>query len=110
MDFLLDSLLVFIIWTSMGIIIGAVLGIAVGQIKNNFKPLTKSFVQIFGIIGSVIGLVGFFVFMYLGNSRHGYVAFSIIDFIIGATLFLIASIPIYYLWFNKKVITNDNDR
>ena len=64
----------------MGIIIGAVLGIAVGQIKNNFKPLTKSFVQIFGIIGSVIGLVGFFVFMYLGNSGHGYVAFSIIDF------------------------------
>ena len=94
----------------MGIIIGAVLGIAVGQIKNNFKPLTKSFVQIFGIIGSVIGLVGFIVFMYLGNSGHGYVAFSIIDFIIGATLFLIASIPIYYLWFNKKIITNDNDR
>ena len=100
----------FIIWTSMGIIIGAVLGVTVGQLKNNFKPLTKSFVQFFGIIGSVIGLLSFFLFMYLGNSEHGYVAFSIIDFIIGVTLPLIASIPIYYLWFHKKVITNDNDR
>ena len=100
----------FIIWTSMGIIIGAVLGVTVGQLKNNFKPLTKSFVQFFGIIGSVIGLLSFFLFMYLGNSGHGYVAFSIIDFIIGVTLSLIASIPIYYLWFHQKVITNDNDR
>mgnify|MGYP001441447543 CR=1 FL=1 len=102
MEFFLDSFLAFIIWTSAGILVGTALGGIIGKIKNNIKPVTKSFVRFFGAIGVTLGLTSFCSFFYLGTSGHGYVAFSISDYILGASLFLVSSIPIYFLWFYRS--------
>jgi hypothetical protein len=101
MELFLDRLIVFIIWTSMGVIVGAVSGVTIGQIIKKVKSVTRVFVLIFGGIGLIIGLVSFSAFMDLGNSGPSYVDFPMLDFVIGITLSLIGSIPIYYLWFRK---------
>ena len=102
MEFFLDRLIFFIIWTSMGVIVGAVSGVTIGQIIKKVKSVTKVFVLIFGGIGLIIGLVSFSAFMDLGNPGPSYVDFAMLDFVIGITLSLIGSIPIYYLWFRKE--------
>ncbi len=102
MEFFLDRLIFFIIWTSMGVIVGAASGVTVGQIMTKVRSVTKVFVLIFGAIGLIIGLVSFYAFMDLSNSPHGYANFAILDFVIGITLSLLGSIPIYYLWFRKE--------
>lgn len=102
MELFLDRLIIFIIWTSMGVIVGAVSGVTIGQIIKKVKSATKVFVLIFGGIGLIIGLVSFSAFMDLGNQGPSYVDFAMLDFVIGITLSLIGSIPIYYLWFRKE--------
>ena len=86
----------------MGVIVGAVSGVTIGQIITKVRPVTKVFVLIFGGIGLIIGLVSFSAFMDLGNQGPSYVDFAMLDFVIGITLSLIGSIPIYYLWFRKE--------
>ena len=73
-----------------------------GQVSMKVKSVTKVFVLIFGGIGLIIGLVSFSAFMDLGNPGPSYVDFPMLDFVIGITLSLIGSIPIYYLWFRKE--------
>ena len=102
MELFLDRLIIFIIWTSMGVIVGAVSGVTIGQIIKKVKSVTRVFVLIFGGIGLIIGLVSFSAFMDLGNSGPSYVDFAMLDFVIGIALSLIGSIPIYYLWFRKE--------
>ena len=56
MEFFLDGILAFIIWTSVGILVGTALGVVIGNIKKNIQPVTKSFVRFFGAIGVPLGL------------------------------------------------------
>ena len=102
MEFFLDGILAFIIWTSVGILVGTALGVIIGKIKKNIQPVTKSFVRFFGAIGVTLGLIYFCAFFYLGTSGHGYVEFSISFYILGTSLFLVSSIPIYFLWFYRS--------
>jgi len=62
MEFFLDGILAFIIWTSAGILGGTALGVIIGKIKNNIKPVTKSSVCFFGAIGVTLGLTYFCLF------------------------------------------------
>ena len=97
MELFLDRLIIFIIWTSMGVIVGAVSGVTIGQIIKKVKSATKVFVLIFGGIGLIIGLVSFSAFMDLGNPGPSYVDFAMLDFVMGISLSLIGSLSLIHI-------------